>query len=290
MKTKPPAYVSLMDASDHLVSFILFNGEPYCSINRYMPILNNLEKAFQEASSLRQGERFISRELKRIFVHSFKYKCRHLSTYLIKTYAKHYIPLEELCAGKTILHQSDFSTFIKLIKDAFGEKRFAEFCNLCFQYRFYILQNYNARNISNFFGAANIDLPLSGGKYKYLIFNPDSHGRYFHTSLMQYFCIPKKKFFNMTMKLFHLGFEISISFFQFNMYITKDHMYITKDQLFQCKNKLLSANLIFVMYERLEEKTPECALLMIIYCAEKKLSYKDDVYHPIYNSSNLLTF
>lgn len=283
IKTKPPAYVSLMDASNQLITFIRSIEQPYSSIECFMLHVNNLEKAIQEASKLHQGEKFISRELKRIFVHSFKYKCRHLSTHLIKAYAKYYIPLQELCAGKRILHQSDFFTFIKLIKDAFGEKGFYQFRNLCFQYRGYILQSYNAGNINDFFGAANIDLPRSGGKYKNLVFNPDSHGRYFTANFMPYFCAPKQMFFNIAMKLLHLGFQVNVSFFQFNMYITED-------QMFQSKNKLLSAKLIWQMYDRFEEKTPECAMLMVIYYAERKMSYDEDVYHLIYNSSNLLTF
>ncbi len=270
MKTKPAAYISLMDASNDLVFFIIHNEEPYGSLELFKKYANNLENAVNEAAKLNQGKKFITRELKRIFVHSFKYKCRHLSTHLIKKYANYYIPLVELCTCKRILHQSDFYDCFLSIKNAFGEKRFYEFRDLCVRYRGCIIQNYNSYIINVLFNEANIllngfNIACRDYRYNYVGFAYNKNTKLFTSSLMPYFRATLRMLPNICLKILHNMFGVYICNFS------------SIEKLFINKKKLLSPEILFEMYGHREDKTPECELLMIIYCVERKKWY-DDIY------------
>lgn len=259
-----------MDASNDLVFFIIHNEEPYGSLELFKKYANNLENAVKEASKLNQGKWFITRELKRIFVHSFKYKCRHLSSLLIKTYAKHYIPLEELCTCKIILHKSDFYDFFLLIKDAFGEKRFDEFRNLCVRYRGYIIQNYNSYIMNVFFNEAyillnGVNVARRDSRYSYVGFAYNESIKRFTSSTMPYFQATTKMLPNICLKIMHNMFGVYICNFD------------SIKKLFINKRNLLSPEILYQIYGCTEDKTPECELLMIIYCVERKKWY-DDIY------------
>lgn len=271
-----------MNASNDLVQFIRRKEQPYLPLEDHMTYVEHLAEGIRQAATLRQGNKFIIRELKRLFTHSFLCKSVELTKYLIETYAKHYIPLEELCKCKNTLHASYFPDFVRLIQKAYGINRFEEFKKKCFHHRGYIMQKYNSKMMHTLFGAAKLTLrsEIDGQKFKKITLSYQYYKNEIVTNSVcinkaydfPFFRAKKNMFPNILLKLLHEGFETSI---YCEPYV---------EDIFSNSKKLLSPKLIWDMYFYCDryyldyldyeiKMQSDCQKLMLIYCFEKKKSH-----------------